>query len=143
MKEITTTKVVTIGYEAFDGTRFSTEDECRKYEKSAEVVIRRNAEDLMVGKMVSVESLYECFCCDDMICVWDIDTADHLRIVNQYLDTIDYGTRVDPKYLGERVAVVVGAYDGWAGVLGTEEELREKFNARLAGVFHPETDTTT
>ena len=143
MKEITTTKVITIGYEAFDGTRFSTEDDCRKYEQSAKGVIRRSAEDLMVSKMVSIESLYDCFCCEDMICVWDINTADHLQIVNQYLDTIDYGTRVDPKYLGKRVAAIAGADDSWACVLGTEEELREKFNARLSRVFHPEADTTT
>lgn len=141
MKEITTTKTITIGYEAFDGQRFNTAEECTKYEQSAKGVIRKSAEDLMVGKARSVESLYDCFCCEDALCVWDITNADHLQIVNQYLDNIDYGVRVDPKYIGKRVAAIAGAYDGWATVLGTEEELREQFNARLARVFHPETNT--
>ena len=54
MKAITNVKTVEeiVGYEACDGTRFTTKEECQKYENTAEAVIKGRFKKLVVKEMV-------------------------------------------------------------------------------------------
>ena len=53
MKTITNVKTVEeiVGYEACDGTRFTTEEECKKYENTAKAVIKSRFKKLVIKEI--------------------------------------------------------------------------------------------
>jgi len=57
MKAITNVKTVEeiVGYEACDGTRFTTKEECQKYENTAEAVIKDRFKKLVVKEMEGID----------------------------------------------------------------------------------------
>lgn len=57
MKAITNVKTVEeiVGYEACDGTRFTTKEECQKYENTAKAVIKGRFKKLVVKEMVGID----------------------------------------------------------------------------------------
>lgn len=57
MKTITNVKTVEeiVGYEACDGTRFKTKEECQKYENTAEAVIKGRFKKLVVKEMAGID----------------------------------------------------------------------------------------
>lgn len=140
MKELkrTVTTETTYGYEAFDGAVFSSEEECRKYEQSAKCTIRKMAYDIRV-KDWSCDSLFGGFNYEDGIAVWDIKDAEHLRIVNQYLHTINTcaknETLIPADYIGHRVAVVYNEEFEYATLLGSYDEILSDFVGKLNKLF--------
>lgn len=57
MKTIKETKTIEkiVGYEAYDGTRFDTEDECKRYEGLANNVIKKKFKNLVIKEIESCD----------------------------------------------------------------------------------------
>lgn len=138
MKELkrTVTTEETYGFEASDGTVFSSKEECLKYEDSANYVIRRNAKNLLFREW-DCDSLFGGYCYDDHIKVWFIKDENHLLIINQYLQMIDFrcGNILSPEYIGNRVAVVVSEDSQYVDVLGTYHDILNGFTSDLNRLF--------
>ena len=126
-----------MNYEAFDGCCFSTEEECRKYEKSAFGVAKENA--LRLGNKSVAE--YEVFEYTGSDCttarVFDIKNADALQIVNTYLRSIEnHPSRlIDPQYIGHKVAVLFGECEDWYCIMGTQEEMLATITNNINKLF--------
>lgn len=150
MKEITVTKTVVevTGYEASDGTRFNTKEECMKYEQSAEAAVSKMFEDICV-KPYGDTHFAECEIYENygygseeyLDVIADIKTEKELKIANMYCDMWagKNGKRLDNKYIGKRVLIAVGIdWDRTFYAVGTEEEMIEGFKKTMAGFFRPE-----
>ncbi len=119
MKEIFETKTIQqlVGFEAMDGRRFSSKEECMKYEKSAEYVLNSDLKAIMVGEPFSEFSIWEDYGCgsdDFMMAVLDIRNVDCLEIANRYFAryTSNPIEQLDSSVIGERVLVNLGyTYD--------------------------------
>lgn len=137
MKELkrTVTTETTYGYEANDGTVFSSKEECEKYEQSARCVIRQHAKDILFREW-DCDSLFGGYHYEDNVKVWFIKDENTLSIVNQYLRSMDpYASLVTPDYIGLRVAVVVGSDGCYSSVLGTYNEILLDFTNKLNKLF--------
>lgn len=146
MKELkrTVTTESVWGYEANDGTVFTSKEECEKYEQSASCVIRQHAKDILFREW-KCESLFRDYGYDDHIKVWFIKDENTLSIVNQYLRSMDpYASLVTPDYIGLRVAVVVGSDWCYSSVLGSYDEILSDFVGKLNKLFadHAPTSNT-
>ena len=85
MKKVTKTKTTEqIYYEAIDGTLFSNEEECRKYEKSAEVVLYGMIKDKVVGITTPWDLLGQ-GCDDNKIYVYRVDSLSTVELLNRYI----------------------------------------------------------
>ena len=117
MKEITQTKTITetVGYEALDGRRFSSKEECEKYEKSAEYVLESDFNAVVVDKVFPECNIWEDYGYgseDFDMAVVDIRNADCLEIVNRYLSAHKIEL-IKPEYIGQKVLINLGmSYDG-------------------------------
>lgn len=141
LKKTITTETI-VGYEAEDGTVFSSREECQKYEQSAKNVIRKLAADLRI-RAWDLDSLYPQYGYDDELFVWYIRDAEHLRIINQYLrDICDYFDYIPAEYIGNRVAVVVDENCGHAFFIGTYSEILTRFTSQLNKLFADPKPTT-
>lgn len=152
MKEITVTKTVVevTGYEASDGTRFKTKEECEKYEQSAEAVVSKMFEDICVKPFEDNDPrLPECTIFESFgygseeynYVIADIRSENELKIANMYCDMWagKNGKKLDNNYIGKRVLIAIGnKYDQTFGVRGTEEEMVEEFKKTMARFFRPE-----
>lgn len=137
MKELkrTVTTETVWGYEANDGTVFSSKEECEKYEQSARCVIRQHVKDILFREW-QCDSLFHGFNYDDHIKVWFIKDENTLCVVNQYLHNVDpYARLITPDYIGLRVAVVVNVDEDYATVLGTYNEILLDFTNQLNKLF--------
>ena len=143
MKELkrTVTTESVYGYEANDGTFFSSKEECQKYEQSARFVIRNMAKSMIVRDS-DCDSLFGGFNYEDTIYVWDIKDAEHLRIVNQFLRDCDYDydsvhrtAKLTPAHIGRRVAVVVNTECDYVYALGSYDEILSNFVGKLNKLF--------
>ena len=147
MKELKQTMTVekVYAYEAFDGTTFSSREECEKYEQSATCTIRKMATD-MRQKDWTCEDLFRGFDYEDGLAVWYIRDAEHLRIVNQYLQTISPYTPhmaiIPADYIGMRVAVAYHEEHEWAQFLGSYSDILSDFTRRLNKLFADPEPTT-
>lgn len=137
MKELkrTVTTETVYGYEANDGTVFSSKEECEKYEQSARCVIRQHAKDILFREW-DCDSLFGGFTYYDPIKVWFIKDENTLSIVNQYLHNVDPSARlITPEYIGLRVAAVVSTEADYVSVLGTYNEILLDFTNKLNKLF--------
>lgn len=123
-KEETITKQIT-EYEAFDGTVFTTEEECRKWEQSAKCAINANAKPLLLER--SYVNVYE------MQPFGGEDTAYHihpndekeLKAITQWMAQFDCGNLPTTDIIGKDVLVIVDGceYLYWA----TPDKIKEEF----------------
>ena len=85
MKKVTKTQTTEhIYYEAIDGTLFSNEEECRKYEKSAEVVLYGMIKDKVVG-ITTPYGLLGTGYDDNLIYIYKVDSMETLELLNRYI----------------------------------------------------------
>lgn len=143
MKEITKEVVHTeiIGYEADDGIRFPTEDQCRKYETSAKYACKR-AFEAIAGECHNGTDYHEILCIgyEDEIYVVDVKDVEILKVVNMYLDTLtDTNTFMKPEKIGQKVAISIWDHNAGA-ILGTRAEMESEFKSYLDRLFGSETD---
>lgn len=112
MREIIQEKTIKeiVGYEANDGRKFTTAEECKKYEESAIGVINADFEAVIQDKPFPECSIYEDFGYgseDFMMAVVDIKNADVLEIVNKYMALRKNGL-INPDFIGKKVIMNIG-----------------------------------
>lgn len=137
MKEIKTTRTIeeVTGYEAFDGTRFSSEVECRKYEDSAEGVIKARAEQYLIGE-TSIYGLLDEGSDECGVDIYNIPDKEAATIIAQYINIVtgDTNTCVD-KYIGKEL-VIFWNYDrdyAWFNTLdGIIKNIKNNYKTAIA-----------
>ena len=80
----TVEQVVRVEYIAEDGTVFSNEEECKKYEESALFVVSKQLKKLS-GKYISVYTMLDEGCDDQPVEIFDIQTDKDLENLQRYL----------------------------------------------------------
>ena len=161
MREIKRTKTIeeVTGYEAFDGERFKTKEECEKYENSAYAVIRKRLSSIAVSIDGGIHDTFaECEMFEHFgygseeyeYMIVDIKNEDDLRIVNQYYefvrkdarckDEVVSGLQVPDRYIGKRVMICIGfSYDrSITASPKSMEELVEQFKNDVSSFFYPD-----
>ncbi len=124
---ITVTKEI-ITYEALDGTIFDNEDECRKYEKTAQCAINGAFEQLP-REDVDAEALNDTvgdFSDDDTLHSIYIEDANTLEVINRWLVHNGWGSsKLSAKDIG--TILLYDTYDTDVWIIGTPEEYKKKF----------------
>lgn len=131
------TKEVVVGYQADDGTRFKTEEECRKYEESFAGAAAKVAR-LFQRQSMSLESAFGqfCGCCEDDVVLYDVKDMYAMQCINTHLQTLDkHNSVLTPEHIGSKVLVGKSPYDGYAYILGTRQRLEEVFSEMLDHLF--------
>ena len=102
MREITEERVVkeVVGYEATDGTRFDSIEECRKYEDSAQMVLRRRFTELIVGETTE-ETLWNSGFDDTTMYIVMIRNEKDVDTVNQYGILVTHSKKCEIVYDGD------------------------------------------
>lgn len=144
MKELKRTETIEkiIGYEANDGTRFDSKEECKKYEKSALGVVYERFKKLIVKEIYessvftnqgygSEEYVYYLIDIKDEN---DVDTYNHFAQFTEGKQTIDNS------YIGKRFLVGAGfCFDDWKYrtlyIKGTIDDLKKQFAEDMEKVF--------
>ena len=139
-----------ITYEAYDGTVFKTEEQCKKYEETARAVIEKAFYSLMIHE----RPFPECGIFEDFgygseefeMAVIDIKDVNDLEIANRYF-AFHQGTNprlIGAEYIGKRVLVNMGyVYDDFKDVNPrpiTEKELVEMFTKDVHRYFTTEAE---
>ena len=150
MKEIKRTKTIeeVVGYESEDGKRFTTKEECEKYEQSAEYAVEKMFDGICVKKDEETRfaecSIFENYGYggeDYCYVIADINTEAELKIANMYgkMRAGTYFNPLEAKYIGKRVLIAVGyTWDPAFYVRGTEEEMVEEFRSTMSKFFRPD-----
>lgn len=154
MEKITVQRTITevTGYKANDGTFFKTEEECKKYEASAEAAVKKMFYDICVKVFDEGDkdpAFAECTIWESYgygseeyyYVIADIKSETELKIANMYCDMRcpKYGTKLSTDSIGKRVLIAIGSqYDECFTPYGTEEEIIEDFKKNLARFFRPE-----
>lgn len=135
MKEIKRTIEEVTGYEANDGTWFRHKEECERYEQGAFMAAKIAAKALAVNEKGVDDVAPFTGCCEERIVTYDIKTAADLQVLNTWLE-LEYrrGDKVDPKYIGKRVAIQYWIDNGHF-VLGTREDIEENFKCKMDKLF--------
>lgn len=135
MKEIKETKTIetVVGYEAMDGKRFGTKEECEKYEDSAEFVIQQDffkvIKDNKLIPECEIFANYGYGSEEYEYAVVNIKDVNVLEIINKYLKLHDI-KMVEPDRIGQNVLIEIGnLYVGYADAPRpkTIDELVHKF----------------
>lgn len=145
MKLITETFKKVIGYKAFDGTIFTSEEECCEYEDKAVNVVYKRFFELVVKKCNEYDmfNIIGCGSEDYYWLVLDIkDKADldTIEMYAQFTGTPEF--TVDKKYIGKRIIVSYGCdYDAhkyrYFKNYGTLDEIIELFKTQMDKFFYP------
>lgn len=69
-------------WEAIDGTQFSNEAECKKYDNSAEAVLLANYNSLIINSF-DEETLFNCGSCDYIIDIIKISSKEQINMIMQ------------------------------------------------------------
>lgn len=123
MREITKERVVkdVIGYEANDGTRFDSKEECQKYEKSALSVVKERFKRLIVGETYE-DDLMNAGCEDGIWYIIKIKNGDDVNTAAMYGSLRGCsGAIVTDDDIGKEV--VIGTYDDYFWRVGTLDEI--------------------
>ena len=138
MKEIKTTKTIEeiTGYEAFDGNRFSTKEECEKYEAGAVQAAKLAAWHYLVADRCD----YEIFGSEDCgLYVFDIPDVKAYEIVLHWaqMDGAYALDKFTPDYIGKRVALRWSEWDSndFIPVYATEEAMIAWYTERIRKMF--------
>ena len=137
-----------IGYVADDGKRFSSAEECERYEESAHMAIYNG----VVGLSVDGEPFSECNIWDRFgygseewsLLVIEIKDEKDLKVANMFAEMQEpkvdntYTNRFKPEHIGKRLLVSIGnQYESRCYIWGTEEDVIEMFKKDIAPFFHP------
>ncbi len=154
MNVIKTTRTIeeVTAYEADDGTRFKTEEECKRYENSAHYAIYNQFLKLGVSEPFAECQIFENFgygSDEYQLIVIDIKDENDLKIANMFaemqmperegmnLERYRFGTN----RIGQRLLVGIGfnccenCY-----IYGTQEELIEKFKQDIDKYYNPKSN---
>lgn len=137
-----------IGYRASDGKFFSSQEECEKYEQSAQLAIYNG----FVGLSVDGKPFSECTIWEDYgygseeweLLVIEIKNENDLKVANMFAEMQEpkedvlYINRFKPEHIGKRLLVSIGSqYEKRCYIWGTEDEIIEGFKKNLNAFFYP------
>lgn len=140
-----TIKEVT-GYTADDGTFFKDKEECEKYERTANAVIRSRFHKLFVGDSFLESDIYKGYGYEDFnMAVIQLKNEDDVKAANMYINIIK-GLNTNKKDgftlddVGKRILVGFNDVCGedCLYTYGTQEELVEKFRKNIDKFYNPE-----
>ena len=122
MKKVTKTKTTEqIYYEAIDGTLFSNEEECRKYEKSAKVVLYGMIKDKVVGITTPDDLCGIGY--DNPLYIYKVDSMETLELLNRYIYLkTEKECLLNENMIGKNVLVEWNDDEDWACTHGSVEE---------------------
>ena len=135
VKEIQITKEE-ITYIANDGTEFKIEDECRKYEDTAECAIW-SALAKIVQEKSSVESIIDDsigFAYDGVFYAIQINSTNDIEIVNKWIVNTLGEKYAEEKCISTEAigkTLIFEEYEGWIVNWGTIDEMVERFKKSL------------
>lgn len=151
MKEIKITRTIeeVAAYEADDGMRFKTKEQCEAYETSARHAIQSQFYQLSVGKSGVFREcdIFENFGYGseeyDMIVI-EIKNENDLKIANMFAE-MQRGDLYNsehccfkPSMIGQRILVGLGSqYDVNCHIYGTEQEMIDQFKRDMDKFFNP------
>ena len=148
MKAITVTKTIeeVQGYEASDGTFFTSKEECEKYEKTAKAVISARFKKLIVrdrpmfkvtgdGSIPFTECGEEC-----TVGVVRLNSSEDVMAAQMYMKTTGYGGRdFDESMIGKDILCFLGCCgDEYCVVYGTVDECVERYRKGLESLLKDE-----
>lgn len=138
MKAVTVIKTVEeiTGYEAIDGARFRTAEECSKYEESAKLVAYGKIKQYIVGETTAYNFYDGNGCDEDGIDIINIKDVDVLNAVNQYRVLCDKSVNlIDDSYIGKTI-IIGWDYDRiWSWNMGTIDDVCNKIRKVYEGVI--------
>ena len=127
MKEVKVTRTIEeiVGWEAEDGTRFTTQDQCREYEKTAKAVIKSRFYSLFT-KRKSVDywthvPFISCGC-DWSAGLIHLNTAADVTTANMYVQLIGGSKWFTDDMIGKDIVVGLDDCDDWVVIYGTIDE---------------------
>lgn len=138
-----------IGYRASDGKFFSSQEECEKYEQSAQLAIYNG----FIGLSVDGKPFAECVIWEDYgygsdefeMLVVEIKNENDLKVANMFAEMQEpheessYVNRFSPEHIGKRLLVSIGdQYQPCFRIWGTEDEIVLGFAKNLSTFFHSE-----
>lgn len=151
MKPIT--KIITeekiVGYEATDGTRFSSKEECEKYEKTAKAVILGRFRDLIVREVSEDTFSHMASECPALsyndewyFAVIRMENENDLKAANMFAQSAGNANRFSEDMIGKDILVSTGngAYDTNCYIFGTIEETAERYRKALLSMLEPVSD---
>ncbi len=154
MKELKVTRTIeeVTGYEADDGRRFKTEEECRKYENSAKYAIYNQFIKLGISEPFSECQIWENYGYGSeewSLIVVDIKDENDLKIANMFAEmqvpktSFPDDFRFNSSHIGKRILVGIGSeYDANCYIYGTFDDLVNKFKNDMNKFFNPEDKAT-
>lgn len=141
MEEIKVPREEVVGYRAADGTSFRNKDACEAYEHGALCAAKCAANCLKKSSkpLDAVMPIVGCY--EEEIAVYEIDNANDLQVLNTYLKmAYAGGDVVEPKYIGQKVAIQFWIDDDGYHVLGSYEDLMSNFKAHMDKLFGLDTE---
>jgi hypothetical protein len=144
MKELkrTVTTETVWGYEAEDGTIFTSKDECERYEASAYAVAEKSARQFRV-KDINFDSVLPWFCSDETVYIYDVPTLDAMRIINTFLHLrMSSCNLLEANCVGHKVAVLFNNFDSYYDILGTQEEMENEVLYHIRRAFEVKQTST-
>lgn len=114
MKEIKETIEKVIGYEAFDGTTFLNESECKEYEGKAVNVAYKHFKELFVNKTTEYYLVGDIFYGPEYhdFAVVEIKSKEDIKTIELYAQfTAAKDFTVDEKYIGKKILLSLGNND--------------------------------
>ena len=152
MTELKQTRTIEeiVGYVANDGTQFETKEECKKYETTANAVIKERFKKLVVKEIEGCvlgnygTAFFNCNCDEDWYyALVEIKNSEDLNVAMMYAQISDKEHNFTEDMIGKKIIVAVGEGiypkpDGkyksnynYCYIHGTIEEQIEKFKTTM------------
>jgi len=106
MKTIVEKVEKVVGFEAMDGTRFSTQEECVKYEQSAKGVLKGRLMNLAIN-YGNEDSIYGTGCCDNATLVIKPKSVADIDLIHQFFLLSDGREDFFPKDLDKQIDKII------------------------------------
>ena len=121
-------------YIANDGTEFKNREECEKYEETAQCAINSMFKKLKIQQTDSVgeDETFNLFMYEDTMHAVKIETLEELEVVNKWICFKDpTQTTIGTEKIG--TIQLINEYDGGVWVVGTPEELKDRYCNAIDG----------
>jgi len=115
-----------IKYVAVDGEMFDNKEECEAYESTSPSAIDAQFKKLplQMSERFIENSCFSDFSYDDVICAVKIENAEHLEILNKWINTHHNPDKIGIDKIGTIQLIDIYGDDVW--ILGTPAEFKEK-----------------
>lgn len=126
------TEVKTKKFEAYDGTVFENESDCKQYEKSYKCIIKKKFDDIPKTEINGVDYCIP-YANEDCECyAMKFDTLEELSAFDACVDSLvgsGYYTKLEPCFVGKILLVNFGYDRDYCDVYIAEDMYRECMNS--------------